>query len=436
MTASAPERLETTSHRIDGHRLHEHRLAVPLDHARPHGGETLEVFAREVVRDGGEDRPRLIWFQGGPGNRANRPESIGGWLDRALEEYRVVLLDQRGTGLSTPADRQTLAEIGDAAAQARYLAHFRADAIVGDAECLRRALGVTRWSVLGQSFGGFIATAYLSAAPASLREVLITAGLPALTGAPDRVYELTFAQTARRNGEFAQRYPQDAATLRDVAAHLRETDERLPSGERLSVRRLLLLGIALGSATGLEGLHYLLEDPFTTVHGSRRLRERFLREVGAKVSFAGNPLYALLHETIYAQGAASEGATRWSAERVRAQLPAFDPDLDAPLLTGEHIFPWQFEEDPALVPLRETAHLLAEREDFPALYDPEVLAHNEVPVAAAVYHDDMFVPRELSLRTAASTRGLRPLITNEYQHDGIRVDGRHLLDRLLTTLRR
>jgi len=31
------------------------------------------------------------------------------WLKRALEEYRVLLLDQRGTGRSTPANRQTLA---------------------------------------------------------------------------------------------------------------------------------------------------------------------------------------------------------------------------------------------------------------------------------------------------------------------------------------
>ncbi|WP_127572339.1 alpha/beta fold hydrolase [Georgenia faecalis] len=426
--------METTTYRIDGHDVHEHVLTVPLDHAGATPG-TIELFARELVRDGGAQRPRLVWFQGGPGNRANRPDAVGGWLDRALEEYRVVLLDQRGTGRSTPADRQTLADVGDGAVQAAYLAHFRADAIVADAELLREALGEDRWSVLGQSYGGFVATTYLSRAPHRLREVLITAGLPALTGPADDVYRLTFAQTARRNAEFFARHPMDAATLRDVVAHLRGTEELLPTGERLSAQRFLQVGIQLGSSTGFEGVHYLLEAPFVTVGGEKRLRERFLREVGGVVSFAANPLYGVLHETIYAQGPASGGATAWAAQRVRESLPEFSADLEQPLLTGEHIFPWQFTEDPALVPLREAAEILAARADFPALYDPAVLAENTVPVAAAIYHDDMFVPRELSLATAQAIRGLRPLVTNEYQHDGIRADGRNLLDRLLTRLR-
>ncbi|MFD1718456.1 alpha/beta fold hydrolase [Georgenia deserti] len=427
--------METTSYRIDGHDVHEHVLTVPLDHTGAADG-SLEIFAREFVRDGGQRRPRLVWFQGGPGNRANRPDAIGGWLDRALEDYRVVLLDQRGTGLSAPADRQSLAEIGDGAAQAEYLTHFRADSIVADAELLRQALGEDRWTVLGQSYGGFLATAYLSRAPHGLREVLITAGLPALTGPADDVYRLTFERTARRNAEFAARYPMDVGTIRTVADHLRATEELLPTGEPLSVRRFLQVGIQLGSSSGFDGLHYLLEDPFTTVRGTRRLRERFLREVGSVVSFAANPLYAVMHETIYAQGPLSGGATAWAADRVRRSLPEFSVDAEQPLLTGEHIFPWQFEEDPALVPLREAAEILAAKEDFSPLYDVEALAANEVPVAAAIYHDDMFVPRETSLATAEAISGIRTLVTNEYQHDGIRADGRNLLDRLLTVLRR
>ena len=52
----------------------------------------------------------------------------------------MLLLDQRGTGRSTPATRQTLARLGSAQAQADYLAHFRADSIVLDAELIRREL--------------------------------------------------------------------------------------------------------------------------------------------------------------------------------------------------------------------------------------------------------------------------------------------------------
>ena len=94
---------------------------------------------------------------------ATRPTAPpSGWMKRALLDYRVLLLDQRGTGRSTP-----LASIipgASAQAQADYLTHFRADSIVRDAELIRQELGMERWSVLGQSFGGFTAMTYLSIA--------------------------------------------------------------------------------------------------------------------------------------------------------------------------------------------------------------------------------------------------------------------------------
>ena len=99
------------------------------------------------------------------------------------------------------------------------------------------------------------------------------------------------------------------------------------------------------------------------------------------------------------------------------------------------IYPWMADADPVLRPLRAAADLLAERDDWPPLYDPSRLAVNEVPVAAAVYYDDMYVDRELSMRTAAAIRGLRPWVTSEYQHDGLRVSGGAVLGRLIDMCR-
>ena len=103
-------------------------------------------------------------------------------------------------------------------------------------------------------------------------------------------------------------------------------------------------------------------------------------------------------------------------------------------MTGEHVYPWMFEEYGALAPLHDAAMLLAEHE-WPRLYDPERLAANEVPVAAAIYADDLYVERSFSERTAAQIRGLRPWLTNELHHDGVRIEGDRVLGRLIDLAR-
>jgi pimeloyl-ACP methyl ester carboxylesterase len=422
-----------TCYRQPGTVLTDHVFAVPLDHNRP-DGEQIEVFAREVVAatKAEADLPWLLFLQGGPGFGAQRPAGRETWLDRALEDYRVLLLDQRGTGRSTPATRQTLGCLGSARAQADYLAHFRADSIVLDAELIRRELaGGAPWSVLGQSFGGFCTVTYLSYAPHGIREALITGGLPGLSVTADDVYRHTYPAVARKNTAHYERYPDDVEQARLVAQQLSGRDVRLPDGGLLSVPAFQSLGSLLGQSTGSHTLHYLLEDPFA----GDELSDAFLYAVQARLSFAGAPLYALLHEACYAQGS----ATRWAAQRIRAEFPEFDAgqgldeeDGSAPLLfTGEMIYPWMIDADPVLRPLREAADLLAERDDWPPLYDPSRLAANDVPVAAAVYYDDMYVDRELSMATAHSIRGLRPWVTNEYEHDGLRVSSGAVLGRLI-----
>jgi proline iminopeptidase len=53
-----------------------------------------------------------------------------------------------------------------------------------------------------------------------------------------------------------------------------------------------------------------------------------------------------------------------------------------------------------------------------------------VPLAAAVYFDDMYVDSGLQLDTLSRIGNSRPWVTNEYEHDGLRKDPR-VLDRLL-----
>ncbi|AYG83661.1 Proline iminopeptidase [Streptomyces hundungensis] len=70
----------------------------------------------------------------------------------------------------------------------------------------------------------------------------------------------------------------------------------------------------------------------------------------------------------------------------------------------------------------------------PALYDVDRLGANTVPVAAAIYQDDMYLDRDLAIGTAGAIRGLRPWITDAYQHDGLRTSGGAVLDQLISLL--
>ena len=430
-------------HEFRGLRTAEHYFTVPLDHGSAisatddqTAGETITVFAREYSsteysEEEAAKLPWLLFLQGGPGGRGNRVTSLSGWMKAAAKDFRILMLDQRGTGLSTPVERQSLVLRGDAAAQADYLTHFRADSIVADAEFIRHALDSGPWSVLGQSFGGFCALTYLSYAPKGLREVLITGGLAPLHGPAERVYRATFRRVAERNAEYFAWYPEDRETVTRIVRHLEQHKEFLASGERLTPERFQMVGSFLGGNTRVDSLHYLLEDAFIETPLGDRLSEAFLEQVRSLVSRAGNPLYAVLHESIYGQGE----STDWAAWRVLEEFPEFKPGAEAPLLTGEMVYPWYFEQDPALIPLRDVAALLAAKSDWCPLYDHQQLAVNKVPVAAAVYKDDIYVDHDLSMETAAAVRGLQTWVTDDFHHDGIGEDGEGIFRRLFGLVR-
>ncbi|KAF8733106.1 hypothetical protein HU200_015473 [Digitaria exilis] len=389
---------------VPGLSLRDHRFAVPLDHSSPDGGAAITVFAREVVAAGKEETslPYLLYLQGGPGFESPRPMEAGGWLKKACEDHRVVLLDQRGTGLSTPLTPSSLSQITSPAKQVEYLKHFRADNIVKDAEFIRLRLvpDAKPWTVLGQSYGGFCAVTYLSFAPEGLKSVLLTGGLPPL-GEPctaQTVYRACFKQVQQQNEK-----------------------------------------IYLICTIPCYFVQYRLErvwDPVLVPGAKRSISYYFLKEFDMWLGFDQNPLYALLHESIYCEGSSS----KWSAEKIRAEYESlFDPvkateEGRAVYFTGEMVFPCMFDEIHALRDLKEAAHLLAEKEDWPPLYDVSKLNNNKVPVAAAVYYEDMYVNFNIAKETASQIAGIRLWVTNEYMHSGIRDGGSHVFEHLMGLL--
>src|SRR5690606_36464967 len=118
---------------LRGLRVRDITLEVPLNWADQAGARRIDLFAREVSKPGMADAPVLLFLQGGPGGKGPRPAPEGGWIGEALKTHSVLLMDQRGTGRSTPVDRASIDGLSaeDAAA---YIRNFRAEQIIADAE--------------------------------------------------------------------------------------------------------------------------------------------------------------------------------------------------------------------------------------------------------------------------------------------------------------
>ncbi|GAA3923912.1 alpha/beta fold hydrolase [Microbacterium invictum] len=403
-----------TEYHLPGIHVREQTVTVPLDWNAP-GGEQIEVFVRELVDPDRrtDDLPLLTYLQGGPGGANPRPVDRSGWIDEALKNYRIVLVDQRGTGRSTPIDAQIVAERGDDGAD--YLACFRADSIVRDLEHVRTTVYEgRRWATIAQSFGGWITLAYLSHAPEALSASYVCGGIPGIPADANEVYRRTFSRVADKTAEYYRRHPGDIDAVARIADHLAAEDVRLPDGDRLTVHRFQSLGIDFGMKPGFERMHWLIEDAFIR---PGRLSEGFLAGALARTSSAANPLFWTLQESIYGDG--GNGPIAWAAQRERDRRPEFDGDRRPLLFTGEMAFPWMFDEVRLLRGFAPAVQALAERPTWSTLYDVDRLAANEVPVAAAVYFDDMYVDADLQLQTLRGLGNAQHWVTNEFEHDGI-----------------
>lgn len=137
-------------------------LALPFMHISAPAAELhppIAVYASEQIDVGHGHRlyveqcgnPQglpMVFLHGGPGSGCSVRHRQ--FFDPAL--CRVVLFDQRGCGRSLPRDD---------------LLHNHTDALVQDLETLRHRLGITRWLVVGGSWGAGLALAYAQSYPAA-----------------------------------------------------------------------------------------------------------------------------------------------------------------------------------------------------------------------------------------------------------------------------
>ena len=412
----------------EGLKIIDYNLEVPLDYTI-NNSEKISIFARKVSRMENSNKllPYLIFFQGGPGFESPRPISDSGWIKRASDKYNIILIDQRGTGLSSPISIESIKGMSDNQI-AKYLTFFRADNIVRDAELLRKNIfKVEKWSVLGQSFGGFCAMNYLSFHSDHLQKVFITGGIPPLDAHPDDIYRATYARVMDKNRVFYKKFPKAKLNAKKIADYLDQNTVYLPNGDLLSVKRFQQLGLNLGFSDGMAILNYLFERAFI----NDEISNFFLKQIFTLQSFDTNPLFTILHEACYAQGFATE----WSANRIINEYQDFNYEIcENFYFTGEMLYPWMLDEYSSLKPFKNAANILAKKKDWPQLYSEQKLRENQVPVAAAVYTNDMYVDRNYSIKLAEIIPNMNVWETKLLEHNALRSNGEKVLDSLFTRI--
>ena len=161
-------------------------------------GDT-ELF---VVERGAPGNPPLVLLHGGPGLDHHE---FGDYLDPLADDYRLLLVDQRGQGHSAPSPPET----------------WSLDRMAADVGALARAMDLERYAVLGHSFGAFVALQHAVDDPDAERAAIVSAGVPStrfLSGVEEALAD--FEPAALRDGiadawarEAQARTPQDVASL-------------------------------------------------------------------------------------------------------------------------------------------------------------------------------------------------------------------------------
>ena len=406
---------------------------MPKDYSKPDAGN-IRVFGRSARKTDNaivpekepQPPPWMCFLNGGPGSECRSPQNYP-FTQRILDAgYQLFFLDQRGTGLSTAVTASTLQMRGDNGVQASYLKLYRADNIVRDCEAIRQALTADypddrkKWSIMGHSFGGFCSVTYLSFYPQGLRESFIFGGLPPLVNQPDEVYRRLYRKVIQRTDAYYAKFPEDVDRVKTIMKYLQIFGDgkiKLPSEGSLTRRRFRQLGILFGFHGGMDTVHEIVLRAVNDIDMFGHLTRGSLSSIDRGVSYDDNLLYSILHEPLYCQGEAS----KWSAHRLQDEIPEYDLDREGPIyFAGEMIYPWMFEDYAELRKVQDVANRVAADPDWPALYDEEQLAKNEVPVYAAAYVEDMYVFFDFSMETAKKIKGCKVFTTNVFFHDAIR----------------
>ncbi|EGV66433.1 prolyl aminopeptidase [Yamadazyma tenuis ATCC 10573] len=453
------------TYRVQNIKVDVLKFSLPLSYFNDdYSGQEISVFATlcqkfdPEVTDLLPKVPKVVTFiQGGPGYPCSPPATNIPYTNIFIDRgYQVLYMDQRGTGLSTPINSTSFpqlipktseSEVNYVVKQLHYILNFTGASIVEDLERIREILLKTRkWSISGQSFGGFCSFIYLSKYPNSIKESFITGGVPPINHGPDDVYRSTYKRAKERNIHYYSKYPQDVTKVNTILTYLSTNKTSLPDGGNLSVERFQQMGLNFGQHGGTDKIHSLVQYFYNDLKMFGAPSFNTLTSVLNSLHFDTNVIYALFQESIYCDGNNPQVKTsNWSADRLR-YLPentsfVFQEGREEPtFFTTEMVYKSMYNDYVELRPFKGLAFALHLNTQWPKLYDIETLrtlTFEKVPIVGAVYVHDLYVDFDLSRKVLEDTfggRNFRAFMTSEFFHGGYLKDPQRVMGTLFKLL--
>lgn len=442
------ETLDIVAHMVYAEASPESR---PATAPRPGGDDWI---SRVTADHGLRARPILLYLCGGPGadNPPCRVPEMNRWL--LQKGYSILYVDYRGCGESSPVRSRTLTQrcVGSDAKRAHFISLFCQDNIVRDLEAIRHCLAKIvspsthiKWTILGQSYGGYISLTYLSMYPEGLEEVFITGGLPPCGMNINDYFRIEYKDIVAQNKAWYAAYPDADSLVRRLlylVTSIGPKNIQMTGRGYMTSQKLLTLGRQFGSKVGFSEVYQLLCEIDEDLTTNRRLSAKTINKFEGILHVDERPLYPILLEQTWCSG----GKTGWAAERIAREIPGFEylqtdtdgnyPDpwltpTDQPIyFTANAYCRFHFDTHEELIDLKSTVEILAEHEwDCP--YDFDKLSANplNVPVYAISFEKDMHLDVGVAAKTAGMVGGLR-LVIDPGWHQDIRYKPAEVLENL------
>jgi pimeloyl-ACP methyl ester carboxylesterase len=214
-------------------------LDVPENRQQPNG-RRLSIFVAVLPANTLTPKPDpLLLVAGGPGQAASMLGPFAAQLALIRRTRDIVLIDQRGTGRSSPLDCPAFAPDEHAefdidpvpksllcawqlAAKGVDASQYTTSAWVADLESMREALGYRQWNVWGGSYGTRVAQEYLRRYPERVRSLVLDGVAPPSMRISFDVWRTRddaldgVIAACRASAPCTKAHPDPAATLADI----------------------------------------------------------------------------------------------------------------------------------------------------------------------------------------------------------------------------